>query len=406
MKTTEINNLPTSASPYLPEQIRSPSLTRRASLLKPITTLALAAIAIASANADLSAPIIPSIPNNPIYLFPFWSGWKQIPDSGLPFLTDVGCAAASYPGQALYVAAQKASDHTIWLNSTWDPSSKPWVGWYQVKPLPNGVPAKTAYSPSISYFYDVNTGAFWLDLVAVGIHGGWDMGVYIISLNLIDNQWTSWSQVPGSFGTNAGVSIKGRRLYARGFSYGGGISNGTIYYTFYEGPNTSSWHQVNGFITNARPCPTLTTDGGTSDGVGGLYASQASDKQIYSLQNVPGPLNTSINLWFPVPFQPLTDTKAAGPLPNTPKPIYSVFVKGIGDHQVHGVRSSGLELIGGNKFTDSGIDSCTVTNWDNDLIHHLRTYTYQNMLFVKDMGDHKIYFKSFTTTSTVPFSFF
>jgi hypothetical protein len=69
---------------------------------------------------------------------------------------------------------------------------------------------------------------------------------------------------------------------------------------------------------------------------------------------------------------------------------------------VHGVRASGLQVIGGDRFTDSGLDSCTVTNWVNDYTHNLRTYTYENLLFLKDMGNHKIYYNSFTTTAKFP----
>src|ERR1700741_902164 len=95
-------------------------------------------------NPCFGAPI-PFVPN----LFPVWTGWKHIPDNGFfPFLTDVGCAAAS-SGGPLYVAAQRSPDHTIWLNSTSDPYLNSWDGWHQAPPLPNGTYARTPYSPSV-----------------------------------------------------------------------------------------------------------------------------------------------------------------------------------------------------------------------------------------------------------------
>jgi hypothetical protein len=349
--------------------------------------LAFLLVAFGDFTVCLAAPI--SIQPKPGIL-PIWSGWKQIPDSGFPFLTNVGCSATSYGSQKLYVAAQRASDNTLWLNSaSGDPTTEPWDGWRPAPKLPNGAYAKTGYSPSISYYSDQSTGTFCVDLVAVGIHGGWDLGVYINSLDIYTGYWSGWSQVPGSFGSNTGVSILARRLCARGFLIGPGILNGGVYVTFYQGTNTAPWHLVNGFIANAQPCPTL-----TFDGVGGLYASQASDQQLYSLQHLSLPFNGSLDLWAPLPFQPLTDAKAAGPLPNMSTSIFSLFVKGIGDHQVRGLRSSGLQLIPGNKLTDAGLESCAVLN--------PATHTYQNMLFVKDIGDHKIYFNSFKSVAPSP----
>ena len=122
-----------------------------------------------------------------------------------------------------------------------------------------------------------------------------------------------------------------------------------------------------------------------------------------TIKNVNLPYPSFFEVWSEMPLHPVTDAKVAAPLPDMPNPIYTVFVKGIGDHQVHGLRATGLQLIGGNKLTDSGLDSCTVTAAEvDDLIHHVKTITYRNILFLKSMADKKIYFNSFTTTSTVP----
>jgi hypothetical protein len=341
MPITSLNSLPVPASLGPPAQIRRGAFACLRRCLKPLSIIAFLAIVFSSSHPCLAAPTNPIVINP--NLLPLWSGWKQIPDGASPFLTDRGCSVAAYPGQALYVVAQRSTDHSIWLNSTGDPSSKPY-GWKPVT-LDNGAPAKSAYAPSISYFFDSNTATLYLDIVAVGIHGGLDMSVYVKSKDLTDNLSGVWMQVPG-FGTNSSVSISGRSLVARGFSYG---SPSPLYATFYEGASTAAWGLVAGhtFAANAQPCPFLSTDGQISTGKGGLYASLGSSNALYSLMTFTGPYQTSFSLWSPVAFQPLTDAKAAGPLPNTPSPIYTAFVKGIGDHQVHGVRASGLQVIGG-----------------------------------------------------------
>jgi hypothetical protein len=78
-----------------------------------------------------------------------------------------------------------------------------------------------------------------LDIVAVGIHGGLDMSVYVKSMDLTHNISGVWVQGPG-FGTNSSVSIAGRRLVARGFSYG---SPSPLYATFTtaQAPRHGGW---------------------------------------------------------------------------------------------------------------------------------------------------------------------
>jgi hypothetical protein len=262
MSITSLNSLAVPASLGPPAQIRRGAFACLRRCLKPLSTIAFLAIVFSSAHPCPAAPTNP-IKINP-NLLPLWSGWKQIPDGASPFLTDRGCSVTAYPGQRLYVAAQRSTDHSIWLNSTGDPSSKPWDGWTPVT-LDNGAAAKSAYAPSISYFFNSNTATLYLDIVAVGIHGGWDMSVYVKSMDLTHLIPGVWVQVPGLV-TNSSVSIAGRSLVARGFSDG---SPSPLYATFYDyGASTAAWGLVAGhtFAANAQPCAFLSTDGQTSTG--------------------------------------------------------------------------------------------------------------------------------------------
>jgi hypothetical protein len=409
MKTTEIRDMPALAPPFPvgPEQLPRTGLVRRVSRVITIRTLAIFAIAFASANACLAAPTILKIRIPIIIPIPLWTGWKQIPDTGVgistgnPFLTNVGCAVTySKSDSQLYVAAQRANDNTIWVNSTTslsnDPNSQPWQGWRMVDPS-----AKTVHTPGISFYSDPSGSFSFLDLVAVGIHGGSDQGVYINSQNLQTKNWSGWTLVPGGFATNTGVSIRNRVLYAKSSST---ASNGAVYSNSADATgHWSGWHPF--FLpvtTNTQPCPAL--DGGALQ----IYGSRTTDGQLFWLQFVP-PTQYLVGMWTSIeaPYQALTDARAAGSLPDNSAPMYSAFVKGIGDHQVHGLTDSGLQTIPGNKLTDSGLDSCSVlisSAVAGDLT--TQTDTFRNLLFLKDMGDHKIYFNSFLSSIKSSYNFF
>jgi hypothetical protein len=125
-----------------------------------------------------------------------WSKWSPIPDTGSkwhslvgPFVTDSVCSATAFPSTTLYVVATRASDQTIWWNAT-DSTQQVWDGWREI---PGG--AHTAYPAGISY-YGSSYGS-QLDVVAVGINGGWDHGVYLNSYSLFAHTWTGWKVIPG-----------------------------------------------------------------------------------------------------------------------------------------------------------------------------------------------------------------
>ena len=70
-----------------------------------------------------------------------------------------------------------------------------------------GIPQR-ARAPHFHPTANNSTATMNLDIVAVGIHGGLDMSVYVKSMDLTHNISGVWVQGPG-FGTNSSVSIGG-----------------------------------------------------------------------------------------------------------------------------------------------------------------------------------------------------
>jgi hypothetical protein len=347
--------------------------------------MALGAVVLLSASICSATTLV-----FPPGLIPLWSGWKLISDAGTtypssgPFLTNTGCSVAYYnESHPLYIAAQRASDNTIWINSTLtDPNNQVWEGWHKVPGT-----AITGVTPGLDYYYDGSN--LFLDVVATGIHGGFDMTVYINSMNVKTHVWTGWTPIPGSLLTNLGVSAYGRRLYARG-SFGNGIVAGGVYEnTFYN--SWSGWKLIGGGMTaKCEPCAFV------SDSDILVYASRTSDGQVC--------WNNNNSFWYTGLYPAVTDSKVAGPLPEagaTNDPYYMAFLKGMTNHQVYGLRNNELQLIPGNKLTDSGLESRTILR-SSQSTNVTKTDHYRHFLFVKDMADHRLYFNYFDTTVTSP----
>jgi hypothetical protein len=293
-----------------------------------------------------------------------WSGtWFPVPDTGTkyhslsgPFLTDVGCSVASYGdlSHPLFICAKRTSDQTVWLNSTSsDPALQVWDGWREV---PGGV--HTTYSPSVSYYY--GDASLNLDVVMIGtIYGAYNgnsYGMYLNSYNFGTNTWSGWTPIPGI--AAAGVSVVNRHIYAKGLNWANQPS--PVYENVFDASSNGwkGWKQVpGGLTTKAQICAYETAGSGLS---ASLWASRSLDGQLYN--NTPNPYTpVGWNGWTTLGYQAVTDEKAAGPLPvNFRHPDYLAFIKGVGDHQIYGLKSSGPELIPGNKLTDAGLDSCTV----------------------------------------------
>jgi hypothetical protein len=312
-------------------------------------------------------------------LLPHWSGWKSIPDIGTknyfsgPFLTGAGCSA-TYLTQTnqLFVAAQRASDHTIWLNSiSKNPNVWAWDGWQQLKYL------STTLTPAIDCHYAAS-GTLYLDVVAVANLGASNTGVYITSRNCTTGQWSGWTAVPGQFATNTSVSIRNGHLFAKGHS------DGAVYENVFDQPgNWSGWHPLPSALkTNTQVCAF-----GWEKNIS-LYASRAADGHLFSI-DYSYFFNGSWGDWYPEQPLTITDAKAAGPLPEgvDAPAYYDAFVKGIGDHQVYGLHGTALQLIPGSKLTDSGIESrsmrvSTLPQPDGTEIDN-----YCNLIFVRDPAD-------------------
>ena len=231
------------------------------------------------------------------------------------------------------------------------------------------------------------------------------MAVYINSLNFTTNKWTGWTPVPGSLLTTTGVSVMGRHLYAKG-SYGSGIVVGGVYENIFYG-GWSGWHLIpGGMTTKSALCACYSLHGDIR-----VFASRTADGRLcWSDNSGDGPFDPSAvsSFWYTQLYQALTDARTAGPLPEAfivRNPYYSAFLKGIGDHQVYGLRDTGLQVIPGNKLTDAGIESRSMllSSQSNTTT---RTDKYRHFLFVKDMSDQRLYFNSFETVVTSPVSIY
>jgi hypothetical protein len=136
------------------------------------------------------------------------------------------------------VVARKAVDQTIWLNST-DKTQQAWDGWREI---PGN--AHTAYPPSLSY-YGTQFGK-QLDVIAVGITGGADHGVYINSYSFFLQTWGGWKLIPGLL-TNSGVSIVDRHVYANKWLW---AQPSSIYHNDYHSSSGwTGWQAVPGGLT-------------------------------------------------------------------------------------------------------------------------------------------------------------
>src|SRR4029077_5004819 len=93
---------------------------------------------------------------------------------------DSGCSAAApdlsfklSPSAPLFIVAKRSVGHTIWINSTADLSQAVWAGWMEIPGAEH-----TNYPPSASYYYEYASKIYRLAVLAGGIHGGTDDGVY------------------------------------------------------------------------------------------------------------------------------------------------------------------------------------------------------------------------------------
>ena len=345
-----------------------------------------------------------------------WEGWRSIPDSGTvwhqlqgqPFLTDSGCSAV-HDGTALIVAARRAGDHTIWLNSTTDWSLNQWEGWRSV---PGG--ATTAYAPSLAVCKD-GAGNKFLVVTAVGLHGPTDPGVYA---NIYDYRpghgWAGWVAVPGGAATNAGPAVvvedwapQKLRVFVNGTLSG-------VYENDYNATTKTWWpawrpldtalgqYSNPGFRVNGQVCASLVYYGGEPEVL--ILAPQLSTNQVcYKEDN----WYFGWDFWGLLPYRAVTDAALAGPLPG-PQPVWDLtyggatylgFAKGIGDHRVYGLKQTGYQEIPGGEITDAGLSSTWFVLWwtetPSDWVARSR-----NVLFAKDQALRTVRFNYFDATQT------
>jgi hypothetical protein len=314
-----------------------------------------------------------------------WTSWSTIPDTGTkfnslsgPFVTDSVCSVCALPvtntSSKLYVVAERTSDQTIWLNST-DGTQQTWDGWREVQGN-----VHTAYPPSVS-FYGTELGG-QLDVIAVGINGGADHGIYINTLHLVSQTWSGWKQIPG-FLTNNGVAIVDRHLFAREWLYGNPAS--AIYQNDYnQTSGWTGWKPVPGGLkTTAQTCAYPDHAGLTLLSVGPGWG------QIY--RN-----HTDFSQWFG--WTPLgsyfTNVKVGGPMDP-----YAAFYNAASTHLIFGVTITGSVPIPGNLLTDSGLESCSFLVAETEFTAPNRTTyyydTYKTLLFAKGLVDHRLYFASY-----------
>jgi hypothetical protein len=346
-----------------------------------------------------------------------WQGWRSIPDAGTvwhqlqgqPFLTDAGCSAV-HDGTALIVAARRAGDHTIWLNSTTDPSLAQWEGW---RALPGG--ATTSSAPSAAVCHD-GAGNRFLVVTAVGLHGTTDPGVYA---NVFDYRWghgwSGWAPIPGGAATNAGpaAAVMGfAPEVLRVFVKGNGTLSG-VYENDYDATTRAwwpAWRPLNtgwqqnpnpGFRVSGQVCASFVSSGGEQEVL--ILAPQLSTNQVcYKEDNwyfgwVP---------WGVLPYRAVTDAALAGPLPG-PGPVWNFdgsavylgFGKGIGDHRVYGLRETGYQEIPGGQITDAGLFSAWFVLWTYDTPDEVITRS-RNVLFAKDQALRTVRFNCFDATRT------